>query len=141
MGSRPANYITKQGRAVLAFLQSQAAKHFNVAQIEAHFVENDVSIGYTTIYRQLDRLTREGKVRKYSIDENTAACYQYVKEQDCNNAHFHLKCEKCDKLIHTNEKALPDIARSIRNDYDFEINVNRTVFYGLCGDCFIKNGI
>ena len=141
MGDRPANYTTKQGEAVLAFLQSQTGKHFTAARIEAHIAEAGVTIGLTTIYRNLDRLAREGKVRKYCIDENTATCYQYVEESDCNDVHFHLKCEKCGELIHTNGKSLPGIARSIRNDYGFEINVGHTVFYGVCGTCFIKNGI
>ena len=136
MGDRPANYITKQGEAVLAFLQSQTGKHFTVARIEAHFAKNGVTIGLTTIYRQLDKLAREGKIRKYSIDENTAACYQYVEEPDRNDVHFHLKCERCGELIHANGKALPGIARSIRNDYGFEINAGHTVFYGVCGNCF-----
>jgi Fur family ferric uptake transcriptional regulator len=119
MGGRLAKYTTKQSEAVMTFLQSQKGKHFTAARIEAHFAENGVAIGRTTIYRQLDRLTREGKVRKYNIDENTATCYQYIEEPSCNDDHFHLKCEKCGELIHTNGKVMPGIARSIRNEYGF----------------------
>ena len=140
MGKRPSNYTTKQGEAVLALLQSRANSHLTVAQIETCFAENGVSVGRTTLYRQLDRLIREGRVKKYIVDEN-AACYQYTDETVCADIHYHLKCGKCGKLIHMDGKTLPDIARGIRDVYDFEIDVNRTVFYGACRTCSGESGI
>jgi Fur family ferric uptake transcriptional regulator len=116
-------------------------RHLTAAQIAVHFAENGAAVSRTTIYRQLDRLVREGKVRKYVVDENTAACYQYSDESPCGGIHYHLKCDKCGELIHTNGKALPPIARAIRDGYDFEIDINRTVFYGVCGTCSGKDGI
>jgi Fur family ferric uptake transcriptional regulator len=135
VSGRPANYTTKQGEAVLAYLRAQTGEHVTAARIAAHFAQNGAAIGRTTIYRQLDRLVREGRVQKYVVSETAAACYQYADGAACAGVHYHLKCDQCGELIHTREGVLPDIARDIQDGYAFEIDVNRTVFSGVCGGC------
>jgi Fur family ferric uptake transcriptional regulator len=58
--------------------------------------------------------------------------------RDCSGVHFHLKCKKCGELIHTRGRALLEIAKSICDDYNFEIDASCTVFYGVCGTCADK---
>lgn len=135
MSQRSSNYTTKQSEAVLTYLKTQKGNHVTAGQVVKHFEEIGVSIGRTTIYRQLEKLVQEGKVKKYVIDSVSGACFQYSDECENQDEYIHLKCENCGVVIHLNGENLPDVAQNIRNKYDFEINVNKTVFYGKCKNC------
>ncbi len=138
MTGRPSTYTTKQGQAVIDYLKSQEGKHPTAPQIAEHFTENETAIGRTTIYRQLDKLVRQGLVRKYIFDENIGACFQYVGEDCDTEEHYHLKCEKCGKLTHVENSTIPSVERGILANYAFEVDVGKTVFYGKCKSCSRK---
>lgn len=75
-------------------------KHHTVASLKSFFDTQSVSIGTATIYRQMEKLIEEGLVRKYTLDAEESACYEYVGTS-CSQAvpHFHCKCEKCGQLL------------------------------------------
>jgi Fur family ferric uptake transcriptional regulator len=133
---RPERYNTKQSEAVLAYLSSIEDGHVTAAQILEHFEKEDVTIGLTTIYRHLDKLTADGKVRRYTIDGTSGACYQYVDEHENCQEHFHLKCEDCGALLHLQCDTLGDLQQHMLEDHEFQINAMKTVFYGKCKTCF-----
>lgn len=120
-------YKTKQQELLLSYLSGMKGKHFTAEEIRAHFEAKKISIGIATIYRQLEKLVNEGKIQKYFIDENSAACFEYAGEEcRAGEKHFHLKCELCGHL---------------KAEHGFVINPLRTVFYGLCSDCASKQKI
>ena len=131
---RFANYKTKQSEAVLDYIISCGDTHITAAQIVEHFEKEEVSIGRTTVYRHLDKLTEAGKVRRYITDGITGACYQYVEREDCRS-HFHLKCESCGELLHFECEKLDGLQHHISTNHAFQINMLRTVFYGMCESC------
>ena len=130
-------YNSKHRNAIIAYLQTLGSDHFTVMDLCDYFRRQNNPIGMTTVYRQLDRLVDEGMVKKYTLDGNTSACYQYVgdscaKEQEqC----FHCKCERCGVLIHLHCKDLETIQDHLKEHHHFYINPTRTVFYGLCEKC------
>ena len=65
-------YNTKQKRALLDYLETVRGRHITVAEIRAHFEAQGSPIGTTTLYRQMDEMVREGVLRKYIVDENSA---------------------------------------------------------------------
>jgi len=132
---RPVRYNTKQRKAILSYIASLSGSHITAAQITAHFENEDFPIGRTTIYRHLDKLTENGRVRKYTIDGISGACFQYVNcDEDCP-ADFHLKCESCGALIHLQCDMLKEIKQHMSDQHAFQINSVKTVFYGKCGNC------
>jgi Fur family ferric uptake transcriptional regulator len=131
---RPANYHTRQGQSILEYMQSLGGNHATIMQIARHF--EDEGIGQTTIYRHLERLTAQGKLRKYVLHEGKSACYQYVDDEASCREHFHLKCEICGSLIHEDCGFLGEIEEHFRGKHDFQINMLKTVFYGTCKKCF-----
>jgi len=135
---RSSTYTTKQGQAILAYLRTQGGKHLTAAQIEAHLSEGGTAIGRTTVYRQLDKLVRQGLVRKYLLDGSAGACFQYAGEDAQAKEHFHLKCEGCGKLIHLDSGAMSDVEKGILAAYAFEVDVGKTIFYGRCRTCSQK---
>lgn len=133
--NRPANYNTKQREAVLGYIAALDGSHVTAAQIVAHFKNNDIAIGRTTIYRHLDKLVESGQVRKYTVNGISGACFQYVKhEADCGE-HFHLKCEGCGELLHLRCDRLNEIQRHVFDEHAFQINAMKTVLYGKCDQC------
>lgn len=132
---RPKGYNTKQREAVLDFIASLGDSHVTAAQIVENFKNEDVSIGRTTIYRHLDKLAESGKVRKYTIDGISGACYQYIDNgKDCSE-HFHLKCEDCGELFHLRCDMLSKVQQHIFDKHIFQVNTSKTVFYGKCEAC------
>lgn len=135
---KPAVYKTKQQSAILAYLIALDGGHVTVAQIAEHFKFSGLDIGLTTIYRQLEKLIDSGLVRRYSIDGSGAACFQYIGQSKSCESHFHLKCENCGCLIHLECGFLDEIHTHVLNSHDFDINSNKTVFYGKCSECVRK---
>jgi Fur family ferric uptake transcriptional regulator len=132
---RPASYNTQQRKLILDYMAGLGDTHVTVGQIARHFEHEDAAIGQTTIYRYLEKLVNEGKIRRYVFSEGDSACYQYVNNDGECQEHFHLKCEKCGKLIHLECDLLDEIQRHVLNKHDFQINMLKTVFYGKCKEC------
>jgi Fur family ferric uptake transcriptional regulator len=134
---RATNYKTKQLDAVLDYVAAHSHAHVTAAQIVEHFEANKIPVGRTTIYRNLDKLTETGQIRKYITDGISGACYQYAQ---CDNTHFHLKCEGCGALRHFECSQIHGLQRHLSDKHDFRINTLKTVFYGTCDECYSPHG-
>ena len=134
-------YNTKQRELVLNYIISLGGAHVTAAQIMEHCLEEDISIGRTTVYRHLDKLTDNGELRKYTVDGVSSACYQYTgcdTRVNCYD-HLHLKCEDCGELFHFEYSGLNGLQDHILDKYSFRINALKTVLYGKCGNCAQKS--
>lgn len=128
-------YKTKQKEIILDCLIKNEDIHLTASEIVANLRESGANIGASTVYRQLDKLVAGGLVRKYIIDENSPACYQYFNDNGQCKEHFHLKCTECGKLIHTDCALLKQISDHMRQSHGFAIDKSKTLLYGICGDC------
>ncbi|MDR1099915.1 MAG: transcriptional repressor [Treponema sp.] len=137
--NRPVNYATRQGKRILDYLESLGGRHVTVNEAARYFADEGAGIGQTTIYRHLEKLAGEGKIRKYVLSEGKSACYQYIEDDTKCREHFHLKCEICGTLIHLECDVLNKIRRHIFQEHRFRINALKTVFYGRCGNCIGKD--
>ena len=132
-------YKTKQQDLLFSYLREMQGKHFTAEDVRAHFESKKISIGIATIYRQLEKLVSDGKIQKYFIDDHSAACFEYSGDAcNPNETHAHLKCELCGRLIHLECDELEEFGGHLKAEHGFVINPQRTVFYGLCTDCFSK---
>ena len=138
MNDRPSNYVTRQGAAILNYIKQRQGSHVTAAQIAEHFENGDVVIGRTTVYRQLEKLVQGGKVRRFALDENDGAVFQYIGECERNGEHLHLKCEDCGLLIHVDKAVTPRLAKGVTAGYDFQMDVKKTIIYGHCRSCLDK---
>ncbi|MBQ9609018.1 MAG: transcriptional repressor [Lachnospiraceae bacterium] len=132
-----AKYKTKQSEEMLNFLRTTNSKHFTAADVCRYFKDNSIPVGTTTVYRRLEQLVSEGKVKKYLIDETSCACFEYIgdsEERDYPNC-YHLKCEECGRLIHLECDEITEFERHITKHHGFKINPMRTTFYGICNEC------
>ena len=132
---RPAVYNTKQSEAILKYIASLEGAHVTAAQIVGHFEKRAVPIGRTTIYRHLDKLVESGKVRRYTTDGVSGACFQFISDEAGCDSHFHLKCDNCGELKHLECDLLRELDLHIFSDHAFRINALKTVLYGRCENC------
>ena len=128
-------YKTRQREEIAAYLASIPGKHVTAGDVCAHFQAQGSAIGAATVYRQLERMVRDGEVQKYIIDEQSSACFAWLGAESCNDNCYHCKCERCGKLIHLSCAELDHIAAHLMDDHAFRLNTRRTVFYGVCADC------
>ena len=131
---RPANYHTRQGQSVLDYMKSLEGDHVTVNQVVRHFEDADEAVGQTTVYRHLEKLAAEGRIRKYVMG-GKSACYQYINNEKNCREHFHLKCERCGSLIHVDCDFLDEISQHLVDRHHFQMNMLKTVFYGTCKKC------
>ncbi|MGI5873156.1 MAG: Fur family transcriptional regulator [Bacillota bacterium] len=134
-------YNTKQSREILACLKSFGHRHVTVTTIRDALAKNGSSVGIATIYRQLEKMEKDGVVRKFILDGKAGACFQYAGEESgrCEE-HYHLKCERCGKLIHLQCHLLDSVEDHILADHGFKVNSMKTVLYGICAECAEKEG-
>jgi Fur family ferric uptake transcriptional regulator len=133
---RPQQYHTRQGQLILDYMRTLGSSHATVNQLVNHFAASGESgIGQTTIYRHLEKLLSQGKIRKYFLSDGEGACYQYVEDGSLCREHFHLKCEVCGELIHADCELLDTIDQHLLAEHDFQINALKTVLYGTCKKC------
>ena len=76
-------------------------------------------------------------IKKYIIDANSPACFEYVDPESHEEGEvcFHCKCESCGKLIHLHCEELNALAEHLNREHQFVMDPRRTVFYGLCDEC------
>ena len=124
------NYKTEQRKELLDYMIKNSKKFVKADEIEKHLKNKKISVGLTTIYRFLNSLEKQGKVR-VELREHTKY-YQYISEE-CNN-HYHLQCKKCGKLIHLHCDEIEELKVHIAKKHDFEIDSMATIM-GICSEC------
>lgn len=129
--NRSESYNTKQKETIINFIKKQKYE-FTIKDIHD---KNNENVGLTTIYRVVDKLISEGRIRK-SI-KNNIIYYQYLEK--CNNEnHFYLKCDTCGKVFHTDCACIERMSSHIIKDHGFKLNTNNIIISGTCQKCLIK---
>lgn len=129
------SYKTKQRDTILRYMTEHRDAHVTVNTISDYLSAQGTPVGTATIYRHLEKLVEQGIVRKYMIDAGTGACFQFAAPDQACQEHFHLKCERCGKLIHLKCEFIQNLEAHIYADHGFAIDPLRTVFYGVCREC------
>ena len=137
---RSTRYTTRQRAAVLACLKERTGQYLGVQDVADAVKKLGVSVGLTTIYRNLDTLVEEGAVRKFVVDKNSAAVYEYL--DDPHTEEFHVKCRACGTLFHLRcseiERMAAALSGHLLEDHGVELDFQSSVIQGLCKDCRAK---
>ena len=131
-------YSTKQRELILSLLRENNA-HVRASDIARYLSQQGQSVSVATVYRTLDRLVKDGIVKKMMIGQGAGACYQYIGGAECNE-HFHLKCIQCGRLIHLSCEFLHSVENHILKDHGFTVSSGRTIIYGTCKNCSCLQG-
>ena len=128
-------YKTKQRQKIEDCLKDNINHHMTVDDIVFYLVSKGDAIGKTTVYRTLEKLVKENKVRKYVTGKNESACFQYLGASHTCSQHFHLKCVDCGNLLHVESEKINQISQHIASEHGFFLDAAQTVLYGRCEIC------
>ncbi|MBQ8411402.1 MAG: transcriptional repressor [Ruminiclostridium sp.] len=127
-------YKTKQGGLIFGLLEKYSDRHLTAEEICGMLKAEGTSVGTATVYRNLEKLVSEGKVRRYRLEEGESACYQYMGDVECHE-HFHLKCINCGVVIHLECDYLDEINGHLLEHHGFNLDRTKIVLYGECAEC------
>lgn len=123
------SYKTKQKDLIIKAIKKQK-QEFKVQDIYEFL---DKKVGLTTIYRLVDKMTKDGELSK-NIGKDNITYYQYLEK--CNHEnHFYLKCQRCGSLEHVDCDCIIDLMRHIFFEHNFKINHENIIIKGICENC------
>ncbi|MGN0326633.1 MAG: Fur family transcriptional regulator [Lachnospiraceae bacterium] len=106
--------------------------------LQNHATANDIynmitkehpSIGKGTVYRNLNILAEEGKIRKIEVTGGPD-CFDHICEKHC-----HVRCIRCGRLFDVDVEPFPEIRPKINQPADMEFLDYDILFKGICSDC------
>ena len=125
-------YQTKQKQFVRNVFMSNPNDNFTIEKLMSNLSHNNTFVSKATLYRTLDSMVQNGEIMRYNID-NHHLCYQYkVCEGD---SHIHFKCKKCGNILHVKIPNIIKISQNIEKIYGIEVDMSKTILYGLCERC------
>lgn len=129
--------LTNQRNAVLNAFFEKNYKHMNVEETYNFSKAYCNEIGISTVYRFIIALEKIGVLRKIDTDESYARYELIIPDKKLD--HPHLVCKKCGRIIGAfDSKVLDELdegRKFIENKYDFKINSESIVYYGICEEC------
>lgn len=112
---------------VTALLESGG--HVSAEEITARIQVSHPDIHLTTTYRTLEALEELGVVDHVHMGHGRAL-YHLAGEP-----HQHLLCETCGRVVEVPDDVFADLARRVRNEYDFTIRPRHFAVLGTCRSC------
>ena len=127
------DYMTRGYFLVRDVLKDAMGEHLSADEVYARLLSRGDRIGRSTVYRQLERLIKEGVVRRISGDGSGSYCYSF--NSDGCPEHYHIVCTACGRLAHLSCEHVEALFGHIKSEHGFLINPTRTTLYGLCSAC------
>lgn len=135
-------YATAQKQQLLDFLRQNPDEQFTVGQLTAALAATgeEHTPGRSTVYRHIAALCHEGTVRRFAREDRGGVVYQYVNPRPAceGEAHFHLKCVHCGRLVHLDCDHLARVRNHIQDEHSFRIGSARGILWGECALCLDK---
>ena len=132
------SYSTEQKKLLLRYLSENKDTSKTIEEITEGIRlmanENGTAPGKSTVYRLINKLLEEGKVKRFLKDSSRQAAYQLFEDEDCSS-HLHLKCTECGRIFHMKNTLSNKLIKEISTDQSFAVNSAKTVLYGKCRAC------
>ena len=109
---------------------SRHAGPFSPGEIHSRVLEEEGTVGLTTVYRTLDILFDMGLIQRVHLEEG---CHSYI---NVGPTHVHqLICASCGTVQEVPECQLEDFTRLLAEHTGFEVRGHWLEFYGRCEGC------
>ncbi|MDP7244298.1 MAG: transcriptional repressor [Flavobacteriales bacterium] len=123
----PKRRLTIQKIKILEYLKS--VKTHPTAETIYDTVKKELpTITLATVYRNLNLLNNEGKIRRLNINNN------FNFDADIST-HQHCICKKCSKIYDIFQKEISKYALNKIQLDNFEPSSVNVIFYGICKKC------
>lgn len=108
---------------------SSLKNHPTADEVYEYVKKNHPSIGKGTIYRDLNSLAEDGKLRKI-VSADTAIHFDHTLAE-----HHHLKCIQCGKIYDLDMDSIPDLIEKVHHSAEISIIGYDIIFSGICSNC------
>lgn len=109
---------------------SGIGRHLTSSQIYAKALKRRPGIGYSTVYRALERLRDLGLVSELDVPGANAATYE-----PSGPRHAHFRCSQCGGIEDVAYAIPPRTVKALALQHGFKIANERVAFEGLCAAC------
>ena len=123
-------YKTQTRVKIMDFMANNPDRIFKASEI----AQSLPTVSLSTIYRNLDRLEKQGMVQIVGAEENNELRYRYIGPSCCQ-AKMHLICKKCGKFFHLDGPALKILLFSVQKLNGFIVDQQESVLLGYCAEC------
>lgn len=130
------NYETVSHKKIMEYLQKNAESLVRVNDIDRHLKEEEIEVNISTIYRYLNRLSKDGTVMKYVAPKGEMSSFQYIGSQTHNcKEHLHLQCVVCNRILHLECRFMEEISNHVMHHHGFALQCESSILYGVCEEC------
>ena len=90
-----------------------------------------ISLG--TVYRNLNILKQQGKIRELDLGETSRRYDAFVDE------HYHFVCIQCGNVKDLDVPPQEDLNERVKNSVPGIVQTHRLDFFGTCSDCLLNS--
>jgi|SRR5579872_195637 len=105
-------------------------QHLTVADVYALARSLNPKIGYTTVYRALQRLADLGLIGSFPSIDGKSTIYDREVSQ-----HGHFACERCGALIDVAIEVPEELWQPFAAEHGVEVDTSSLLLKGLCAAC------
>ena len=127
------DYMTEQRKLLMRLFEDNIGRKMSIDDIQ-HELEGKAQISRSAIYRNIDKMAREGLLEKTVSPEGRKTFYRFNADDKCCER-LHLRCEKCGKLMHLQSEKEETSITALLEKNGFELDEHATVLFGVCTDC------
>ena len=124
-------YKTKQRELVLGYLKAND-RCLTADEIIKGLTSDGHAVSKTTVYRCLERFSKDGSASKFINEVGQSTVYRYSGGH-CD--HFHLKCTECGRTVCADCGFINRMQEHFFEHHGFTLSKTQTIIYGLCRSC------
>ncbi len=129
------SYNTRLKARILGVFKQKGDGLMSAADVYEALTADGVELNLTTVYRNLDAMTRDGVLMKFSEEGAGRSIYKYSGEDGGCRSHLHAKCTKCGKVTHLDCSFMRELAEHARSSHGFYLCCEQSMLYGECEKC------
>ncbi len=131
-------YKTKLKAEIAELFRAREQELLSAADIYKILSERGVSINLTTVYRNLDAMTADGELLRFTDGERGQTAYKYSGDGGSCRGHLHLRCTECGEVVHLDCGFMAEIEEHTKKSHGFSISCEQSILLGKCGKCSEK---
>lgn len=126
------SYQTQPKKLLLEFLKQNSSTPLSIEQIVAG-LQGENAPGKSTVYRLMNHLVEEGRVRRFAKGNSRHFVYQLLECHGCSD-HLHCRCVSCGKLFHMDHTLSKNMEQLLASG-GFSLDTGKTTLQGTCQGC------
>ena len=103
--------------------------HATADEVYDAIVKEHPSVSRATVYRNLNRLSERGEIRRIEIPDGPDR-FDHQRHE-----HYHVKCAKCGRVFDVDMDYIPGLEEKIKDARGFRFTGHNIIFTGICPEC------